>query len=133
MATSSTINNGPENTTTLDSIPVADNLVSESMLKSLLLTLQKYSHKELQLSLPQIHDKVDCQEERTDMLEKHVGEYTKAHTELLDAHDHYTEEIQHNKLKLADLEDHFRYNKIKFRGIPESVTAFYHVVSMPFL
>lgn len=68
-----------------------------------------------------MHDRLDCLEERTDVVEEHITEMAKAHNELLDAHDHHTDEIQSINLKLADLEDRSIRNNIKFRGIPESV------------
>lgn len=87
----------------------------------MLLTLQKNLHRELQIYLSQIHDRVDCPKERADTLEEHMSDYTKANNELLDAHNHHAEEIYHIKLKLEDLEDHSRHNNIKFRGTPKSV------------
>lgn len=52
-----------------------------------------------------------------------MRDFSKAHNELLDAHDHHTEEIHRIKMKLVDLKDRSRRNNIKFRGIPESVEA----------
>lgn len=46
-----------QNTPSLAAIPVTDNTVSEAMLKSMLLTLQQDLHRELQMSLSQMHDK----------------------------------------------------------------------------
>lgn len=73
-------------------IPVTDNTVTEAMLKSMLLTLQQHLHRELQISMSQVYDRIDCLEERTDALEENLQDYSKAHNELLDAHDHHTEE-----------------------------------------
>lgn len=87
--------------------------MSESMLKSMLLTLQTYLHRELQMSIFQIHDMLDCLGERTDTVEEHISEMSKAHNKLLDAYDHHSDEIQ--KVKL-NLEDRSRRN-IKVRDI----------------
>lgn len=100
---------------------MSDNPVSEAMLKSMLLTLQKDLHRELQSSISQIHDRVDCLKGRADVLEENMYKHAKAHNELLDAHDHHASEIHHIKLKLADLENRSRRNNIKFRGVPELV------------
>lgn len=107
----------------LAAVPASDNPVTESMLKSMLLTLQKDLHRELQLSVSQIHDRVDCLEGRAHLLEDSMHDHVRAHNELLDAHEHHASEIHHMKLKLADLEDRSRRNNIKFRGIPESVKS----------
>lgn len=88
------------------------------MLKSMLLTLQSDLHRELQLYLSQVHDRIDCLEDRHDTVEEHMSEMGKAHKELFDAHDHHTDEIQRVKLKLADLKDRFRHNNKKFQRYP---------------
>lgn len=66
----------------------------------MLLTLQKDLHRELQISMSQMHDRIDCLEERADAMEENMQDYSKAHNELLDAHEHHTEEIHHIKMKL---------------------------------
>lgn len=43
--------------------------------------------------------------------------------ELVDAHNERDDEISWLKAKVADLEDRSRWNNVKIRGIPESVTA----------
>lgn len=50
-AASDTINQSSSHISTLATIPVTDNPVSATMLKSMLLTLQKDLHRELQISL----------------------------------------------------------------------------------
>lgn len=71
--------------------------------------------------MSQVHDRIDCLEERAHAMEENMQNYSKAHNKLLDAHEHRTEKIHHIKIKLADLEDRCRQNNIKFRGIPESI------------
>lgn len=41
-----------------------------------------------------------------------MQDYSKAHNELFDTHEHHTEEIHHIKMKLANLEDLCRRNNI---------------------
>lgn len=40
------------------------------------------------MSLSQVQDKLDCLKECSDTVEEHISEVSKAHNELLDAHDH---------------------------------------------
>lgn len=60
-------------------------------------------------------------EERIDHIERQMEDYTTTYNELVDAHIGHTEELQYLKAKIANLEDHSRWNNIKFRDIPETV------------
>lgn len=50
-----------------------------------------------------------------------MGDMLSAHNELVDGFADHDDELQLINLKLADLEDRFRWNNIKFRNIPESI------------
>lgn len=76
-----------EQAPSLASVHVTDNPVSEAMLKSMLLTLQKDLHRELQISMSQMHDRIDCLEERADSMEENMHDYSKVHNEQLDVHE----------------------------------------------
>ena len=97
--------NSTQQTPSLAVIPATNNAVTEVMLKSMLLTLQQDLHRELQISMSQMHDRIDCLEERADVMEENLQDYSKAHNEVLDVQEHHTEELRRIKVKLADLED----------------------------
>lgn len=50
-----------------------------------------------------------------------MGDFSKAHNELVDAHFELEEELKQLKLKVAEQEDRARRNNIKFCSIPENV------------
>lgn len=76
---------------------------------------------ELCSSINRIQYRMDHVEERTDHNERQMENYSKAFNEMVDAHDSHTEELQHFKSQLVDVEDSSKKNNIKFRGIPEIV------------
>lgn len=62
-------------------------------------------------------------EERTDYIEMHLFEATKAHNTIVDIQDEQVNAIRTLHLKAADLEDRSQWNKIKIRGVPESLAT----------
>lgn len=51
-----------------------------------------------------------------------MGEFAASHNHLIDSHEKMVIDIDNIKAKLIDLEDRFRRNNIKFKGIPEYIS-----------
>lgn len=60
-----------------------------------------------------------------DHIETKMGDFSKAHNELVDTHIDMEEDVKNIKLKMADLEDKSHGNNVKFRGNTVS-TKNYH-------
>lgn len=108
-------------TQSLAAFPTTDNPASEHSLKAMLLTLQAHLQCGLSISINQLHDKVNSLEERTDHIERHLCDATKAHNAIVDMQYDQAATIHMLHLKVADLEDHSRRNNVKVRGVPESL------------
>lgn len=105
----------------IDDYPTANQPISDTTLKDMLVSLRGSLHRDMISMVIQNRAKVDAIGERVDRVENKMGEYAEAHNELVDAHNSPEEEMHALKIKLADLEDCSRRNNGKFRGIDESV------------
>lgn len=53
-------------------------------------------------------------------VETKMGQFASAHNELVDVHNGTEEELQNLKCKLADFENQFHRNSVKYGGIEET-------------
>lgn len=58
---------------------------------------------------------------RKDHVETKIGEFATTANDLVDAHNTSADELDWIKAKIEDMEDRFRCNNVKIRGIPERV------------
>lgn len=93
----------------------------DTTLKDTLVSLHGSFHRDILSFISQIKSDVAAIGDRIRHVKNEIGEFATAHNELVDAHNDVEEKIKNLKLKLADLEDMFRRNNVKFRGIPETV------------
>lgn len=78
--------------------------------------------RNLRASITHMPNKLEAVEERIDFLESQLSEVAKANNTVVDKQDDHSTIICQLQLQIADLEDCSRWNNIKIRGIPESVT-----------
>lgn len=73
---------------------------------------------DLFLGLHQCREKVHALGDRVSLVVDQMSEYTTFFNTMVDAYEMHSEDIIWIKYKLADLEDRFRCNNLKFQGIP---------------
>lgn len=109
----------------LETFQNTNQAVYETFLKEMMIVLRSSRSSGIQLSLTAAFNKqmsvIDDLGERVNHVEQKMGEFSKPHNRLVDAHNHLEDNLSSLVAKLADLEDRNRRNNMKFRGVPESV------------
>lgn len=106
----------------LDTFPTSNQVVSDSVLKEMMLALRTSIQTSFASALNSQSASIDGLGNRVDHIEHKMGEFSNAHNELVDSHNQLEDEVATLTAKLADLEDRNRRNNIKLRGVPESVS-----------
>lgn len=88
----------------------------------MLLSLKRDIQNDLHSSVAKLNIQSKTLEERTDHVERKMGEFVKTVIKLVDCHYEQSEDIQRLKDKVADLEDRSCRNNLKLREVPETVT-----------
>lgn len=100
---------------TLAALPASDKPVSESTLKQMLLSLKRDIQADLHRNLATLNTQIELVEERTDHVERKIGEFADTINDLVDGH---TDDIKWLKDKVDDLKDRSIRNNLKLRGVP---------------
>lgn len=101
--------------------PTTNQPVLETTLKKMLVFLQSSIHADIFKLDHQFKADIHLLDDQVLHLECKMGEFTYNFNELVDAHSEREKYMEWMKAKLADLEDRSRRNKIKIKGIPQSV------------
>lgn len=103
------------------SFPTSNQPVMDTLLKEMLLLIHNSLHADILNPAKHISNEVHALGDRVHCIEESMGEMTTTINDLVDAHDKGVEERMWLKVKFTDLEDRFRRNNLKLRGISESV------------
>lgn len=93
--------------------PTANQPISESTLKDMLVSLCNSLHADMMKCMRSFKTKVNELGERVDHVEQKMGEHASSYNLLVDAHNDQSDEVTWLKAKVADLEDRSRRNNLK--------------------
>lgn len=95
----------------------------DTTLKDMLMSLQSSIHSDIfSMVVHNFKAEITDLSDRVSNIESEMGEFTTSFNDLVDAHREKVEDLlKWMKAKLADLEDRYRRNNMKIKGIPESV------------
>ncbi|XP_077341365.1 vomeronasal type-2 receptor 26-like [Lithobates pipiens] len=96
--------------------PTANQLILDTQLKEILMTLHNSLHNDLCTLTKQFSREFHALGDRVNNIEQSMGDMTSTINELVDAHDENVEDKVWIKAKMADLEDRSRRNNLKIRG-----------------
>lgn len=106
----------------LAALPASDQLVQESTLKAMLLSLKKDIYADFHSNLAKLNAQIELMEEQSDHLERKMGEYPGTINCLVDGHHKHPDDTLWLKSKVADFEDRSRRNNLNLRGDPEMIS-----------
>lgn len=101
--------------------PTNNQPVMDSTLKDMLVSLRSAIHTDMLQLMKQCKSEVNEVRNRVTHIESKMGEFTETFNSMVDAHNEHEDDIVWLKSKVADLEDRFRRNNIKIRGIPKTI------------
>ena len=101
--------------------PTSNQPVMDTVLRDMLVTLRSSLQADMMNCMHRVSGELREVEGRVEHIESKMGEYASTINNLVDASEVQEESSEWIKNKLADLEDRFRRNNMKIRGIPESV------------
>lgn len=102
-------------------LPTSGQPVLDTTMKDMLLSLQSSLMVNFSTLIHKFTSEIQGMGERVQYIEHNIDKCTTIVNDLIDAYKDQSNDNDWIKAKLADLEDHSRRNKVKIRGVPESI------------